>query len=90
MTAGQDAQAQQVGQVTRIAVVVGILEPGIGLDRTGLGQVHDEAEFLQSVDQPVPVVGRLDHDAAQLLPMRFEQFGYAFEVIADPLQAAQR
>ena len=66
-TGRQDAQSQQVRKVLRIGLVAAVLQSFVLLDRSGIGEMHVEARVLQAIDQPVPVVGRLDHDAGQLL-----------------------
>jgi hypothetical protein len=43
------------------------------LHRHGGGQLYLEACRLETIDQPIPVVGRLDHDTEQFGTMRFEQ-----------------
>ena len=63
----QYPQSQQVGQVTRVGFVAAVLESFVLLDRRGVGQMHLEACRLQTIDQPVPVEGRFDHDAGQLV-----------------------
>ena len=47
-------------------MIVGVFEPVLLLDRCGVGQVHFVAFCHQSIDQPVPVVGRLHHDPFKL------------------------
>lgn len=61
-TRRQDAQSQQVRQVLRIGLVAAVLQSLVLLDRSGIGQMHVEAGFLQAIDQPIPVVGRLGDD----------------------------
>ena len=63
----QDSQPQQVGQVLRIRLVAAVLETVVLLDRSSVCEMHVEASILQPVDQPIPVVGRLDHDAGQIV-----------------------
>jgi hypothetical protein len=50
-----------------------MLEPIVLFDRGGVGQVHAEAGILEPIDEPIPVVGRFDHDTRQLaLPLAEE------------------
>jgi hypothetical protein len=56
----QDTQSQQVGQVLRIGLIAAVLQSLVLLDRSGIGQMHVEAGVLQAIDQPIPVVGRLE------------------------------
>ena len=51
----------------RIGLVAAVLQSFVLLDRSGIGQMHVEAGVLQAIDQPIPVVGRLDHHAGQLV-----------------------
>jgi hypothetical protein len=62
----KDAQAQQVGQIARVGLVAGVLEPVVFFDRRDVGQMYHEAGRLQAVDKPVPVVRGFDYDACQL------------------------
>jgi len=66
-TGRQDAQSQQVRKVLRIGLVAAVLQSFVLFDRRRVGEVHMEAGVLQSVDQPIPVVGRLDHHAGQFV-----------------------
>ena len=66
MPGGQDAQAQQVGQVAGVVEVPGVLEAVLLLDGAGVDQVNGKAGVLQAIDQPVPVVGGLDGNALNL------------------------
>ena len=59
--------------MTRIGFVAAVLEPVVFLDRRGVGQMHLEPRRLQTIDQPVPVEGRFDHHARQLLPPRQQE-----------------
>ena len=52
-----------MGEPSSIGVVVGVLESRVLLDRGGVGQMKLVPFIHQPVDQPVPVVGRLDDDA---------------------------
>src|SRR6202022_2612329 len=63
----QDAQSQQVRKVLRIGLVAAVLESVVLLDRSGVGEMHVHACVLQAIDQPIPIVGRLDHDTGQLV-----------------------
>jgi hypothetical protein len=51
--------------VARIAHVTGMLQPVVLLDRGGVDQVHGKACIPKTVDQPVPVVGRLHRYSLQ-------------------------
>src|SRR5215831_1425156 len=49
-------------QPPRIAVVIGILQSIVLLDRRGVRKMKSVALLHQSIDQPVPVVGRFHYD----------------------------
>jgi hypothetical protein len=66
-TRRQDAQSQQARKVLRIGFVAAVLQSFVPLDRRRVGKMHVEADVLQSIDQPIPVVGRLDHHAGQFV-----------------------
>ena len=51
----------------RICLVAAVLETVVLLDRSSIGEMHVEAGILQTIDQPIPVVSRLDHDAGQVV-----------------------
>ena len=51
----------------RIRLVAAVLQSIVLLDRSRIGEMHVEASVLQAVDQPIPVEGRLDHDADQIV-----------------------
>src|SRR5437667_12501543 len=51
----------------RIRLVAAVLETVVLLDRSSIGEMHVEAGILQTIDQPIPVVSRLDHDAGQVV-----------------------
>ena len=63
---GKNAQAQQVGEVTRVGLVTAVLQSIVFFDRCGVGQMDDKTSRLQTVDEPVPVVRGFDHDAGQI------------------------
>jgi len=54
-----------MSQPARIALIVGILESLVLMNRCRVDEVHPIALFHQPLDQPVPVLGRLDCDAVQ-------------------------
>ena len=56
-----------MGQMLRIGLIAAVLQSFILLDRRRVGEMHLEAGVLQAIDQPIPVVGRLDHDAGQFV-----------------------
>ena len=60
---GQQPQAQQLRQPAGVGVVVAVLEPAVLHDGGRVGQVDPVAGLHQGVDQPVPVVGGLHHQA---------------------------
>jgi len=51
-----------------IMAVTAVLQSVILLDRHRIDQVEIVALLLQSIDQPVPVKGRLNGDTVQALP----------------------
>jgi hypothetical protein len=55
-----------VGKVARVGLIATVLEAAVLLDRGGVGQMDHESGRLRTVDKPVPVVRRFDHDAGQL------------------------
>ena len=56
-----------MGQMLRIRLVAAMLETVVLLDRSSICEMHMEASVLQAIDQPIPVVSRLDHDAGQFV-----------------------
>ena len=81
----QDPQSQQMGEVTRIRLVAAVLEPVVLFDRGGVGQMHAETGILEPIDQPIPVVGRLDHDAGQLALPAAEEADDLREIVRQSL-----
>jgi hypothetical protein len=63
----QDAESQLMGHMLRIGLIAAVLQSFILLDRRRVGEMQLEAGILQAIDQPIPVVGRLDHDACHLV-----------------------
>jgi len=57
-----------------IRLIVRVRDPAVRLRRRGVRQLHPIAYRHQSIDQPVPVVGRLHDDPAHPLPVRAERF----------------
>ena len=51
----------------RIGLVAAVLQSFVLPDRRRVGEMHMEADVLQSIDQPIPVVSRLDHHAGQFI-----------------------
>src|SRR5262245_54677391 len=49
-------------QPPRIAVVIGILQSIVLLDRRSIGEMKSVALLHQSINQPVPVIGRFHYD----------------------------
>ncbi|HWV47084.1 MAG TPA: hypothetical protein VN039_13870 [Nitrospira sp.] len=54
---GEYVQPQQVGQPARIAMIVGILESFILVDRRRIDEMNRITLLHESIDQPVPVIG---------------------------------
>jgi hypothetical protein len=67
---GQDRQASQVGQPTRIGMVIGILQATVRLYRGRVGAMDPRVRLHQPSDSPVPVVGRLDDYTLHLRVLR--------------------
>ena len=61
----QNAQAQQMRQVARVAEVAAVFKAVILFDGGSVDQVHGEIRVLQAIDQPVPVVSGLHRHAVQ-------------------------
>jgi hypothetical protein len=70
---GQNTQSQQVGQIACVRFVAAMLEPLVLFYRRGVRQMNREALRLQTIDEPVPVVGRFHHDACQFVPSPSEK-----------------
>lgn len=81
----QDAQPQQRGEVLRIGVVAAVLQSFVLLDRRRVGEMHMVASILQSVDQPIPVVGRLDHHAGQFVLPPSQKANDLRDIVGQPL-----
>ena len=78
-------QAQQLGQVAGIGFIAAVLESGVVLDRRRVRKLNRIARFHQSIDQPVPVEGRLDHDPGEVVAKRLESLQYDHHVIGNAL-----
>ena len=63
----QDPQTQQVRKPARVVLIGAVLESLVLHHRRWLRQVHAIARRHQPIHQPVPVVGRLHHDALKRL-----------------------
>ena len=50
-------------------MIVGILQSLVLSDRGSVGQMNTMSLVHQAVDQPVPVVGRLDNNALEPIPI---------------------
>ena len=81
----QDPEPQQLRQVLAIAEIVAMLETVVLLDRRRVHQPHVKARGSQSVDQPVPVVGRLDRDSPDFTGAAAQRRHDRLEIIAKPL-----
>ena len=57
-------------QKPRIAGIIGVLDAIVLLNRQGVGEMHRVAFFDQTIDQPIPVVSGLDHNAADVISKR--------------------
>ena len=56
-------------QPASIAIIIGILQTFVLTNRRAVGQMHPVARLHQTVHQPVPVVGGLNHQTFDgLLP----------------------
>ena len=62
-----------MSEPTCVVTIVGVLQPLILFDSPGVGQVEAIARIHESIDEPVPVEGRLDHDAHEFIPMRLKK-----------------
>jgi len=67
-----DTQAQQVRQMTGIGFVVTMFETSVLRHGRGVRQLHPIAMIHQAIDEPVPVVRRLDRDAGQVIAKGFD------------------
>jgi len=56
---------QQVGQPARIRMIIRILQPLILLHSGRVGQMHAVARLHEAIHEPVPMVGRFDHQPLQ-------------------------
>ena len=79
---GQAIEAQQVGEIPRVAVVV--LHPAMSpVVAVRVGEVDGIAHLVQEVDRPVPAIGRLDDDVAADWGGT-DLFGKAARFVVDP------
>jgi hypothetical protein len=56
-----------MGHMLPIGLIAAVLQSFILLDRRRVGEMQLQAGILQAIDQSIPVVGRLDHDACHLV-----------------------
>ena len=70
---GENAQAQKMCQLPGVGFVPGMLEAVVFLDGARVGKLDGMPGLLQAVDQPVPVVGRLDDYTSKLLTPRLQK-----------------
>ena len=73
MTGGQNVQAQQFSEEVGVGNIVGVFESVVGLHARGVGEHHVVAVILQTVHEPIPVVGGLDGHGGDALLVGFEQ-----------------
>ena len=66
-------------------MIVGIFQSLVLLDRCGVGQMNSMSLVHQAVDQPVPVVGRLDDNALEPIPIARELLGDQWQIVGQPL-----
>jgi len=64
-----------------VALVIAVLQPFVLLNRRRIGQMNPVSPFLQTVDQSVPVEGRLDGDPLKLLPKGCYRLEYLPQVV---------
>lgn len=56
-----------MGQMLRVRLVSAVLETAVLLDGDSVGETDVESGILKAIDQPIPVVSRLDRDACQFV-----------------------
>ena len=54
---GENAQAKELGSPPRIAVIIGMLQAVVLLNRGGVGQMHRVPGFHEPINQPIPIIG---------------------------------
>src|SRR5215510_14931682 len=72
-------------QPPRIAVVIGILQSAVLLDRRGVCKMKSVALLHQSIDQPVPVVGRFYYDPLKRSAIARQLLRDQREIVWQPL-----
>ena len=76
-----------MSQPAGIGIVIRLLQPAVWLHRRWVGQRPPVGGLQQPIDEPVPVVGGLDHPALEVcllwgsaLQKRGEMLGYAWVI----------
>ena len=77
----QQAQSENVRQMTRIGFVAAMFEAIVLFDRRCVRQMNGITRVLQAVHQPVPIEGRFDDHAKQLGSIRTQRHAYFFQVV---------
>src|SRR3972149_2830405 len=81
------AETPQVCQVNRVVPVVGVLEPLVLFDRRGVDQLDRVARFHHTIDEPVPVEGRLNGHRDDAISERLQLLENQRELVVEtPLE----
>jgi hypothetical protein len=76
---------QQVRQLSGIGFVAAVLETVVLPDGASIGQLHDKPRLLQTIHQPVPVVGGLDDHPRQFLTPWFKKSDNLRQIVRQTL-----
>ncbi len=72
----QNPQSQQIREEYCIILIVRVFQTVIAFHRHRVRQFDVQARSHKAVDQPISVVRRLDHHAAQLVTVQIEESDY--------------
>jgi hypothetical protein len=78
VTGRQNIEPQQMRQKARTS---GVFDAVILLDSQGIGQMYRITFILETIDQPVPVVGGLNHNTADVILVRHQMTMYILKLI---------
>jgi hypothetical protein len=83
VTRRKNAEPHQVGEPERVVTIVGVLESCVLPNGRRVDELHVVARGHQAVDEPVPVVRRLDGDRDESLAVRLECFQDQLEIVPE-------
>jgi hypothetical protein len=81
VTFGEDVESKHFGKPKGIVLVINMLHPFVLLDGGRIRQMYGESFRHQSVNEPVPVVGRLDHDTLKSTAEQLKSLGDGGNVV---------